>query len=233
VPRDRGRQALKAVRLARAGQTNAPALLAGLCSYLSEEEKEALVPLASRTGLETAYRHFGNPYESITDRDQLSRQLTRNHFEVGLPSDMLRKVDMMSMRAGIEVRVPLLDEELVAFALSLPHRMKTDGRKGKLVLRDVAAKWLPAQVASHPKHGFTIPLDVMVQPRFHDALADLLSGPGSRTRAFLRRELVERWLHQFRCGTQAGGAVSREGLYLRVFMLLALELWLREQRLTW
>jgi asparagine synthase (glutamine-hydrolysing) len=231
--RDRGRQALKAVRLARAGQTSAPALLAGLCSYLSEEEKEALVPFSSRTGLTTADRHFGDSYESITDRDQLSRQLTRNHFEVGLPSDMLRKVDMMSMRAGIEVRVPLLDEELVGFALSLPHRMKTDGRKGKLVLRDVAARWLPPQVANHPKHGFTIPLDVMVQPRFHEAIADLLSGPSSRTGAFLQPDLVQRWLHQFRSGGRQGGVVSREGLYLRVFTLLALELWLREQRLTW
>jgi hypothetical protein len=31
----------------------------------------------------------------------------------------------------------------------------------------------------------------------------------------------------------AGGAVSREGLYLRVLMLVALELWMRDQGLTW
>jgi asparagine synthase (glutamine-hydrolysing) len=231
--RDRGRQALKAVQLARAGQTSTPALLAGLCSYVNEAEKEALVPFSARTGLEPAYRLFGNPYESISDLDQLSRQLTRNHFEVSLPSNMLRKVDMMSMRAGIEVRVPLLDEELVAFALSLPHRMKTDGRKGKLVLRDVAGRWLPPEVARHPKHGFTIPLDMMVQPRFHQALGDLLSGPSSRTRTFVRGDLVRRWLDQFRSAEEREGNVSREGLYVRVLMLLALELWLREQRLTW
>jgi asparagine synthase (glutamine-hydrolysing) len=139
------------------------------------------------------------------------------------------------MRAGIEVRVPMLDEDLVGLALSLPHRMKTDGRAGKLILRDVAASWLPPEVASHPKHGFTIPLDVMLCPAFHDALNDLLASDTSRTGAFLQRDLVASWLRQFRAATGggAGGAISREGLYLRVFMLLALELWMREQGLAW
>jgi hypothetical protein len=90
-------------------------------------------------------------------------------------------------------------------------------------------------VASHPKHGFTIPLDVMVRPEFHDALGDLLGSVDARTGAFLDRRLVNGWLGQFRTSMQgtSGGAVSREGLYLRVLMLVALELWLRDQRLTW
>jgi asparagine synthase (glutamine-hydrolysing) len=233
--RNRGRQALKAVFLARAGRNNPASLLAGLGNYLNELEKEELVRPAAREELQTVYRHFGDPYDSFSDLESLSRQMTLNHFDVSLPSDMLRKVDMMSMRAGIEVRVPLLDENLVGLALSLPHRMKTDGRTGKLVLRDVAAQWLPAEVARHPKHGFTIPLDVMVRPAFHDALADLLTSDTSRTGAFVQRDLVAGWLRQFRTATpgSAGGTISREGLYLRAFMLLALELWMREQELAW
>jgi asparagine synthase (glutamine-hydrolysing) len=233
--RNRGRQALKAAFLARTGRNNPAALLAGLGNYLNELEKEELVQPGAREDLQTAYRHFGDPYDTFSDLESLSRQMTLNHFDVSLPSDMLRKVDMMSMRAGIEVRVPMLDEELVALALSLPHRMKTDGRTGKLVLRDVAASWLPPEVASHPKHGFTIPLDVMLCPAFHNALSDLLASNSSRTGAFLQRHLVGSWLRQFRAATGGGtgGAISREGLYLRVFMLLALELWMREQRLAW
>ncbi len=235
LTRDRGRQALKAVQLARSSRTSPAALLAGLSCYLNEAEKEDLVQPSARQGLEPTARHFGNPYETCGDMEQLSRQMTRNHFEVSLPSDMLRKVDMMSMLASIEVRVPMLDEDLVASALTLPHRMKTDGRTGKLVLRDVASRWLPPEVAGHPKHGFTIPLDVMVGSRFHHALMDLLGTDDSRTGAFLDRQLVRSWLAQFRraVGGAAGGGVSREGLHLRVFMLLALELWLRDQKLAW
>jgi asparagine synthase (glutamine-hydrolysing) len=151
-----------------------------------------------------------------------------------LPSDMLRKVDMMSMRAGIEVRVPLLDEDVSRMALALPHPMKTDGRTGKLVLRDIAQEWLPREVASHPKHGFTIPLDTMVKAAFHDAAHDLLAGASSRTAGFLQPRLVRRWLGQFRSADQtSGGAISREGLYLRILMLVSLELWLRDRGLTW
>ena len=233
--RNGGRQAAKAVRLAQAGRTSSSALLAGLFNYLTEAEKAELVPTAAREELLGAYRHFGSTGGGMADIETLSAQLTNKHFDVSLPSDMLRKVDMMSMRAGIEVRVPMLDEELVAAALQLPHRLKTDGRIGKLVLRDVAGSWLPPKVASHPKHGFTIPLDVMVRGDFHDALADLLDAPDSRTGAFVNRRLVSSWLHQFRAAMHggSGGAISREGLYLRVLMLVALELWMRDQGLTW
>jgi asparagine synthase (glutamine-hydrolysing) len=233
--RDRGRQAVKAVGLARAGRTDSSALLAGLFSYLTEREKEELVRAGAREDLLSASRHFGPGNGGVSDMEALSAQLTGRHFGVSLPSNMLRKVDMMSMRAGIEVRVPMLDEKLVGLALSLPHRLKTDGRIGKLILRELAGRWLPPEVASHPKHGFTIPLDVMVRDDFHDALGDLLGAADSRTGAFLDRRLVSDWLRQFRAAMHGpgGGVVSREGLYLRVLMLVALELWLRDQGLTW
>jgi asparagine synthase (glutamine-hydrolysing) len=232
---DTGRQMAKAVELAEAGRNRSSALLAGLFNYLTEIEKQELVAPGAREELQPVYRHFGAAVGGASNIESLSAQLTGRHFDVSLPSDMLRKVDMMSMRAGIEVRVPMLDEELVALALSLTHRMKTDGQVGKLVLRDVSADWLPPEVARHPKHGFTIPLDVMVRKDFHDGLEDLLGAPNSRTAGFLNRQLVRSWLDQFRAATGggSGGKVSREGLCLRVFMLLALELWLRDQRLTW
>jgi asparagine synthase (glutamine-hydrolysing) len=233
--RDAGRQVAKAVQLAQAGRTRSSALVAGLFNYLTEAEKEELVQPSAREGLQSVYRHFGTFGAGVSDIEALSGQLTGKHFDVSLPSDMLRKVDMMSMRAGIEVRVPMLDEEMIGLALSLSHREKTDGRVGKLVLREIAADWLPAEVASHPKHGFTIPLDVLVRADFHDAAGDLLGAADSRTANFLDRQLVAGWLRRFREATNGsvGGTISREGLYLRVFMLLALEHWMRDQELTW
>jgi asparagine synthase (glutamine-hydrolysing) len=142
---------------------------------------------------------------------------------------------MMSMRARIEVRVPMLDDTMVWQGLRLPHRMKTDGRQGKLVLRAIARRWLPPDVAAHKKQGFSIPLDRMVGPAFHDMLAELLLSPEARIRTFLDTRLVDLWVKWFR-GAREGrrtGPHSRGGLYQRIFILLALEIWLRERRLAW
>jgi asparagine synthase (glutamine-hydrolysing) len=236
VTRNWGRRLAKAAQLAEAGSRDSAPLLAGLSNYLTEAQKAELVVPDARVGLAGVARHFdGYQPEAVQDLEELSRRMTENLFEVGLPSDMLRKVDMMSMRASIEVRVPLLDEALVGLGLTLPHSLKTDGRTGKLVLRELARRWLPDEVARHPKHGFSIPLDVMAPPELHDALADLITGPEARTRPVLSGATVQHWLTSFHAARDGGrgGRISRDGLYQRVMTLLSLELWLRDHRLTW
>jgi len=233
--RDWGRRIVKAVELARQGRANSAIVLAGLSNYLSEDQKETLVPLAARTGLAPVYRHFdGHVPTGTADLETLSQRITENCFAVSLPSDMLRKVDMMSMRASIEVRVPLLDEEVVALGVSLPHRLKAGAGSGKRVLRALARRWLPRAVAAHPKQGFSVPLDVMVPSGFHDALDGLLLADDARTRPVFDGAVVRRWLTDFRSGAgRAGGEISRGGLYQRVFTALAVEQWMREYGLSW
>jgi len=233
-----GRQMTKALTLAEAGLNDSSVLLAGLANYLSEDQKAALVRPEARDGLAPVYRLYdGYDPAAAGTLEELSRRMTETWFRVSLPSDMLRKVDMMSMRASIEVRVPLLDEDVVALGLSLPHRLKTNGRSGKLVLRTLARRWLPPEVARHPKHGFTIPLDVMVGHQVHAALDDVLLSPRARTRAMVDPALVRGWLDAFRHpraeNGSGGGTISRGGLYQRVFTLLALELWLGDYHLSW
>ncbi len=234
--RDWGRQVSKAVQLADAGRGDAAVLIAGLANYVSEPQKEELVRPEAREGLAPVYRHFdGYQPPAVRDLDELSARLTETQFAISLPSDMLRKVDMMSMRASVEVRVPLLDEDVVALGLTLPHRFKTDGRTGKRALRAVATRWLPHAVAAHPKHGFSIPIDVMVPDDFCDAVGDLLLGPGARTGTLANPLLVQQWLHGLRRAKHGRlpATISREGLYRRVVTLLSLEAWLRDHGLTW
>lgn len=49
--------------------------------------------------------------------------------ELVLQGDMLQKVDLMSMQHALEVRVPFLDHEFVAFANSLPEEFKVNGKR--------------------------------------------------------------------------------------------------------
>ncbi len=238
--KDIGRQIAKASRLAQESKRDMSVLLAGLSNYLSEDQKDELALPEFGQGMQSVYRFFANHDDrnhlaEMSGLELLSGRMTETHFAVGLTSDMLRKVDMMSMLTGIEVRVPLLDEEVVNCGLRLPHVYKTDGKVGKRVLREIAKRWLPAQVANHRKQGFRIPLDRMATARFHEMLADLLTSPSSRVRDFLNVRLIEQWLLNFRQGqsNDLRGTISREGLYQRILMVLALELWLREHRLSW
>ena len=75
-----------------------------------------------------------------------------------LLSDMLVKVDLMSMANSLEVRSPFLDHEVVQFAFSLPTSYKIDKTMKKKIVQDAFRKYLPAELYNRPKHGFEIPL---------------------------------------------------------------------------
>ena len=75
-----------------------------------------------------------------------------------LPGDMLTKVDLMSMANSLEVRVPFLDKEMVAFARSLPASFKVAGNQRKRVLQDAFREILPPELYHRPKKGFELPL---------------------------------------------------------------------------
>src|SRR5205809_886191 len=94
--RDWGRQASKAAWLARASRSEAAVLIAGLSNYLTESQKEELVCADAREGLRPVYRHYNGDHPSpVSSLEALSRQLTESQFALSLPSQMLRKVDMM------------------------------------------------------------------------------------------------------------------------------------------
>jgi asparagine synthase (glutamine-hydrolysing) len=228
-----GRHLTKAAVLAEEGRADSSVLLSGLSNYVAEDQKAALLLPQAAEHLLPVYRHFdGFRPAGAPGLEELSRRMTTKLFSLGLPSHMLRKVDMMSMRAGIEVRVPLLDEDVVDVGLSLPHRLKTDGWQGKLVLRAVAQQWLPRRVARYPKHGFSVPGELLADGAMAAACDDLLLGSDSRVGWFLNRALIHDWVTRFRAN-RTGHEISREGLFQRVFTLLSLELWMRDHELSW
>jgi asparagine synthase (glutamine-hydrolysing) len=177
--------------------------------------------LPVRRLFEPQWEHALRPSASRLER--LSAHATEIYTRLLLPNDFLFKVDTASMRESLEVRVPMLDEELFAFGLSLPHSLKAKGRTCKRVLRAVAKSWLPPSVATKPKRGFEIPVDRWVHSDFKMRLRDTLLGPSSRLPEFFRPDAYRPMLEAFCEGRPCPG-ISRQGLYQRAIMLLSVHL---------
>ncbi len=71
---------------------------------------------------------------------------------------ILNRQDKMSMATSLEARVPFLDNEIIDFAAGLPLAFKQTLRHRKRVLKDVARRYLPAEIVDRRKSGFGVPL---------------------------------------------------------------------------
>lgn len=101
------------------------------------------------------------------DRAHAAMRWDLQHY---LPHVLLRKVDRASMAVALEVRSPLLDTAVCDLAGHLPTAVLMPKGRPKGLLRQVAARHLPAHIAKRPKAGFAIPLDAWLRTTLKDAL---------------------------------------------------------------
>lgn len=94
----------------------------------------------------------------ISDKQESINQWLYTDAHLVLANDMLSKVDLMSMANALEVRVPFLDYEVVAFAFQLPEDAKINRQMKKCIVQDAFRNILPKALYRRPKHGFEVPL---------------------------------------------------------------------------
>lgn len=109
-----------------------------------------------------------------------------------LPNDILAKVDRTSMAHGLEVRAPLLNPEIVDFALSLPLDLRVGlVGKPKRLLRHLCRRHFGDRIASAPKQGFSIPIHSWLRGPGRELMLDLLSGEALERLTWLDGKAVE------------------------------------------
>jgi asparagine synthase (glutamine-hydrolysing) len=152
------------------------------------------------------------------ERDRINRMLylEAKHF---LADHNLNYTDKTGMAAGVEVRVPLLDQELVAFAAKIPPAMKQRGRIGKAIFKRAMEPYLPRDIIYRPKTGFGAPLRRWMQHELRERVDDELSESSLRKRGLFDPSEVRRLVARDRRG-EVDAAYT-------IFALVCMEIWCR------
>jgi asparagine synthase (glutamine-hydrolysing) len=122
-----------------------------------------------------------------------------------LPENILTKTDRASMFNSLEVRAPFLDREVAEYATALPARLKLAGRGRKILLKRLAARYLPAAIIERKKHGFAVPIGALIRTLFRERCADLLLSRSNPVAEWFERPAIERLLREHQAGERDHG----------------------------
>ncbi|NJD05856.1 MAG: asparagine synthase (glutamine-hydrolyzing) [Methylococcaceae bacterium] len=153
-----------------------------------------------------------------TDVGSLDRMLALEQ-RFYLADHNLIYTDKMSMAAGVEVRVPFLDLDLVEFAAHVPAALKQRGQVGKWILKKAMEPFLPHEVIYRPKSGFGAPLRRWMRYDLRPLLGDLLGPDSLKRRGLFDPAAVQALIF-------ANDAGRIDACYT-LLSLLCIELWCR------
>lgn len=136
-----------------------------------------------------------------------------------LADNDLQKVGSMCAHAGVDVRYPMLDDDLLEFSCGIPDRWKLRGRKLRYFYKQGLAGWLPDETLAKSKQGFGLPFGVWMQT--HQPLQELAydSLLKMKMRPYFKPAFIDHLIELHREGHAAYYGEL-------IWVLMILELWL-------
>ena len=154
-----------------------------------------------------------DPWKSLQERE------IKNY----VTSRLLRDTDAMSMAHSIEVRVPLLDDNLVEHVISLPSLSKSPLGYPKRLLIESTRDLLPDFVLNRRKQGFQLPMEVWMRNELEDVVKDVFSQDSIKQRGLFNEREMSKLLSMFK---------QNQVTYDVIWKFVTLELWLREHKVN-
>ena len=129
-------------------------------------------------------------FDGVHELDPLEQFMLAD-LTVHMPGSLLNRLDRGSMAHSLEARVPFQSHDFVDWSLTMPMKMKRRGGRGKLVLREAMAPWLPANLLGKRKRGFQIPFAEWFRGDFSRFARGAWNDSGARQSGYLRPDAVE------------------------------------------
>lgn len=154
--------------------------------------------------------------------DQALKRMLHLDLKITLADNDLRKVCRTAEAAGVQVRFPMLDEELVDFASRIPSPWLLKGLELRWFYKHALRNFLAPETLAKSKHGFGLPFGVWLRtdPTLHALAGDSLLA--LRGRGWLRPQYIDFLLERHE---------SEHADYygVMIWVLMALEQWLRHR----
>jgi len=202
------------------GVPHGPRRFAAMRSLLNGAEARALfagdLAAARREHGDLAGEKLARLYRDAEGSDL--RRMRYVDMGTYLADCLMPKVDVASMANSLEVRAPLLDHEVIRFAMSLPDEWLLAPDGGKRILRDVLYRYLPRRLFDRPKQGFSIPLKRWFADEARDVVAALSRSPALMDTGWFQPKAIDALVTEH-------GAGARDHSD-RLYALLFLDRWL-------
>lgn len=194
------------------GQDSVPGMHLAYLRYWQDEELREV--FKDRAGLQSPVEQ--RFVDALECGDAVNAML-RLDFSLGMPDDMLTKVDRACMHVGLENREPMLDYRIVEWAFSLPGGEKIRNGVGKALLKSLLERYLPPRWVHRPKQGFIVPLDSWLEGHLRPVCQEWLSEESVKRSGLFEEKMVAKYVNGF---LENRGISGR-----KIWALLMFQLW--------
>jgi asparagine synthase (glutamine-hydrolysing) len=190
-------------------------------SFASDHYAELLRPEFRERVDRDASLDFMRRVYGLGDGASPLHRIMRLDLLMAIAQNDIPKVHGATRSAGVSVRFPLLDPELVGWVNRLPQRHKVRGLTKRFLFKRAMTGILPDETLKKKKQGFGLPIAVWLRsdPAFQDAVRGVLFDERARARGWWQPAFLEGLLAE-----HIGGAWDHADCIWRIYIL---ELWLR------
>ncbi|MBC7450478.1 MAG: asparagine synthase (glutamine-hydrolyzing) [Cytophagales bacterium] len=170
--------------------------------------------------MSSEYKHQTTiPYWESLEKANLSDSQRISFFDVEyyLADDLMYKMDIASMRYGLEVRSPFLDYRMVEFAMNLPLNLKIRQGEQKYLLKKALENHLPKSLIYRKKWGFPAPVEEWLKGAHKGLIDQCLSKEQIRKQGIFNEHEIEKLIQSFRSGNYYHSK--------RIWSLIVFQLW--------
>ncbi len=140
-------------------------------------------------------------FDRAAHLDPLSR-IQYVDIKTYLVDDILTKVDRTSMAHALEVRVPILDHEVMEFAATIPASYKLRNGEGKYIFKKALDNLLPREIMHRPKMGFSIPLAGWLRGELKPIFEERVLAQNAVVGNWFDLAAIQQWWNQHQRGTR-------------------------------